>query len=170
MINNKKELNFDDVSEILKEFNNIANEKETKNNKNIKRIVKTLGDFKISPPFFCESNLLQIGNNVTIEAGCIVINRYAKITIGNNVTIEKNVQLVTCDHSRDSKVRFEQNLCIWKEVIIEDNVHIGENSIILPGVTIGKNAVIAPNSLVNKSIPANVMAGGITCKVLKELT
>jgi acetyltransferase-like isoleucine patch superfamily enzyme len=41
------------------------------------------------------------------------------------------------------------------------------NSVILKGVEIGANTIIGANSLVIKSIPANVVAGGNPCKVLK---
>jgi maltose O-acetyltransferase len=34
---------------------------------------------------------------------------------------------------------------------------------------IGDNSVIGANSVVTKSIPANVIAGGNPCKVIKEL-
>ena len=40
---------------------------------------------------------------------------------------------------------------------------------ILKGVTVGENSVIANGSVVNKSIPANVIAGGNPCKILKNI-
>ena len=40
---------------------------------------------------------------------------------------------------------------------------------ILPGVTIGENSVIGAGSIVNKDIPANVVAVGNPCKVLREI-
>ena len=41
---------------------------------------------------------------------------------------------------------------------------------ILAGVTIGDNTVIGAGSLVKKDIPANVVAVGVPCKVLREIT
>jgi acetyltransferase-like isoleucine patch superfamily enzyme len=52
-------------------------------------------------------------------------------------------------------------------VIIHDNVWIGLNTVVLKGVEIGMNSIIGANSLVLKSIPPNVIAGGNPCKVLK---
>jgi len=43
------------------------------------------------------------------------------------------------------------------------------NSIVLKGVTIGKNSVIGANSVVTKNIPANVIAAGNPCKVIKNI-
>lgn len=38
----------------------------------------------------------------------------------------------------------------------------------MAGVTIGDNTVIGAGSLVKKDIPANVVAVGVPCKVLRE--
>lgn len=54
-------------------------------------------------------------------------------------------------------------------VRIERNVWIGAGVIVLPGVTIGENSVIGAGSLVNKDIPANVVAVGTPCRVLREI-
>ena len=56
-----------------------------------------------------------------------------------------------------------------KAVIIEDNVWLGYGVKILKGVHIGKNSVIGAGSIVTKNIPANVIAAGNPCKVIKQL-
>lgn len=40
---------------------------------------------------------------------------------------------------------------------------------ILPGVTIGDDTVIGAGSVVTKDIPANVVAVGNPCRVLREI-
>ena len=40
---------------------------------------------------------------------------------------------------------------------------------VLPGVTIADNAVIGAGSFVTKNIPANVVAVGNPCRVVKEI-
>ncbi len=52
---------------------------------------------------------------------------------------------------------------------IEDDVWVGANSTILKGVTIGEGSVIGAHSLVNKSIRANFLAGGVPCKEIKKI-
>lgn len=47
---------------------------------------------------------------------------------------------------------------------------IGSGCIILPGVSIGDNTVIGAASVVTKDIPANVLAYGVPCKVIREIT
>lgn len=46
---------------------------------------------------------------------------------------------------------------------------IGARSIILKGVTIGHGAVIGAGSVVAKDIPANCIAAGNPCKVIKRM-
>ena len=46
---------------------------------------------------------------------------------------------------------------------------IGAGAILLPGVTIGDNSVIGAGSIVTKDIPANVVAVGNPCRVLREI-
>jgi len=55
-------------------------------------------------------------------------------------------------------------------VVIEDNVWLGIGVIIHPGVTIGRNSVIGSGSVVTKDIPADVVAVGNPCKVLRKIT
>ena len=43
-------------------------------------------------------------------------------------------------------------------------VHINQ------GVTIGDNTIIGSGSVVTKDIPANVVAAGVPCKVIREIT
>jgi maltose O-acetyltransferase len=49
-------------------------------------------------------------------------------------------------------------------------VFIGYSATILKGVSIGKNSVIGANSVVTKDIPANVIAAGNPCKIIKTIT
>ncbi|WP_442952578.1 hypothetical protein [Paenibacillus sp. Root52] len=39
----------------------------------------------------------------------------------------------------------------------------------LPGVTIGKGSVVGAGSVVTKDVPANVIAVGNPCRVLREI-
>jgi len=54
-------------------------------------------------------------------------------------------------------------------VTIGNNCWIGGGSIICPGVTIGDNTVIGAGSVVTRDIPANVVAAGNPCKVIREI-
>lgn len=54
-------------------------------------------------------------------------------------------------------------------VTIEDNCWIGAGVTICPGVTIGENSVIGAGSVVVHDIPANSVAVGNPCKVIREI-
>jgi galactoside O-acetyltransferase len=54
-------------------------------------------------------------------------------------------------------------------VHIEAGVWVGSGAVILPGVTIGENAVIGAGSVVTRDIPANVVAVGNPCRVIREI-
>ena len=56
-----------------------------------------------------------------------------------------------------------------RPVRIEDNVWIGGGAILLPGVTVGRNSVVGAGSVVTRSIPADCVAVGNPCRVLKHL-
>ena len=54
-------------------------------------------------------------------------------------------------------------------VIIENDVFIGARTIINKGVCIGARTIIAAGSVVVSDIPADVIAGGNPCKVIKKI-
>ena len=102
-----------------------------------------------------------IGNNCGFSGTSI--GAAIEINIGNHVSIGANGIITDFDwHSERINTQPQP-------VIIRDNVWIGVNSTVLKGVTIGENSIIGANSLVVKDIPANVIAGGIPCKVLRQL-
>ncbi|MNT86371.1 putative acetyltransferase [compost metagenome] len=53
--------------------------------------------------------------------------------------------------------------------MVGNNVWFGGNVTVLPGVTIGDNSIIGAGSVVTKDIPANVVAVGNPCKVIRKV-
>ena len=131
---------------------------------------------EIDTPFHCDhGNNIFIGNNVIIGINCTFVDN-AEIRIGNRVLIASNVQFYTSSHPVLPKERLVPD---WKEkgttffrtyarpIEIKDNVWIGGGSIILPGVTVGENSVIGAGSIVTRPIPANCVAVGNPCRVIR---
>jgi galactoside O-acetyltransferase len=82
--------------------------------------------------------------------------------------IGPNVVIATASHPIDPELR--QRVTQFNlDVHIGKNVWIGAGALILPGVSIGDNSVIGAGSVVNKDIPANVVAVGNPCRVLREI-
>lgn len=91
--------------------------------------------------------------------------------IGNNVKIGGCVLITDTDaHPMDYMARRSSNEGTKSApVVIEDDVWVGAHCIILKGVTIGARSVIGAGSVVTKSIPANRVAAGNPCRVIKNL-
>lgn len=92
-----------------------------------------------------------------------VIGAFKYIQIGNNVKCGANTLITDSDWHIDDYRSGEP-----KPVIIEDNVWLGEGVKVLKGVTIGRNSIIGAGSVVTKNIPADVIAAGNPCKVIKN--
>ncbi|MEX0337375.1 sugar O-acetyltransferase [Vibrio tubiashii] len=90
------------------------------------------------------------------------------IRIGDYVMIAPNVTIATAGHPIEPSLRKKVGQ-FNMPVTIGNNVWIGANSVVLPGVTIGENSVIGAGSVVTKDIPANVVAVGNPCKVMREI-
>lgn len=123
----------------------------------------------IIPPFYCDyGSHIHVGDNFYVNYNCTILDA-ARVTIGDNVLIAPNVAIYTAGHplhpvSRNSG--YEYGI----PVTIGDNVWIGGNTVITPGVTIGDNVVIGAGSVVTKDIPADMVAAGNPCRVIREIT
>ena len=135
----------------------------------LKQMLGKKGDnVEIKTPFMCDYGYnIEVGDNVFLNYNCMLLD-CNKIKIGNNVLIAPNVQMYAATHPVDYRVRLEE-LEMAYPITIEDNVWIGGGAIICPGVTIGKNSVIGAGSVVVKDIPANSVAVGNPCRVVKTL-
>ena len=123
----------------------------------------------IEPDFKCEfGKNITIENDVYINFGCVILD-CAKVTIGSHTLLGPNVGLYAANHATDANERINGG-CYGKPIHIGKNVWLGGDVKVLPGVTIGDNTIIGTGSIVTKDIPANVIAVGNPCKVIKEIT
>lgn len=123
----------------------------------------------ITPPFWCDYGYnISVGDYFYSNHN-LVITDGAKVTFGSNVFIAPNCCFTTAEHSIDPEQR-KAGIEIAKPITIGNNVWIGAGSTILAGVEIGDNTVIGAGSVVTKSIPSNVVAVGVPCKVKREIT
>ena len=118
---------------------------------------------------------VRLGKNVSIISPIspvIFSSEPYLISIGDNTTISFEVAFIT----HDAATRVIRNLSdgnpetvIYGTIEVGKNCFIGARSTILPNVKIGDNTIIGACSLVNRSIPANVVAAGNPCKVICTL-
>lgn len=114
---------------------------------------------------------IEIGSGTGISGGSICAARL--VTIGEETRLGANVTIADTDfHSLQpaNRAGHSHSSIGVAEVHIGSRVLIGTNSIVLKGVSIGDNCVIGAGSVVTKSIPANSIAAGNPCRVLRELT
>lgn len=110
---------------------------------------------------------LHLGNYVYANANLTLVDD-GHIYIGDRVMIGPNVTIATANHPIHPSLR-AKGLQYNKDVHIGANVWIGAGAILCPGVTIGENSVIGAGSIVTKDIPANVVAVGNPCRVLRKI-
>lgn len=102
-----------------------------------------------------------IGNYVEMSGVSIVSNN--SVTVGNQTIIGANCQI------GDRDGHYGRYRSLAKPIIIKDHVWLGMNVTVLKGVTIGEHSIIGANSLVTKDIPANCIAAGVPCKVIRYI-
>ena len=130
---------------------------------------KTQKNFTIVSPFYCDYGYnIEIGENFFANMNCVILDG-AKVTFGDNVFIAPNCGFYTAGHPLDAERR-NKGLEYAYPITVGDNVWIGANVSVLPGVSIGDNSVIGAGSVVTRSIPANVLAAGNPCRVIREIT
>lgn len=112
-----------------------------------------------------------IGDHVGISSACIWAKE--KIEIGNHVNIGGDCLIMDTDaHPIDY---LERRKPVTTEntpsspVQIKDDVWIGARCIILKGVTIGERTVIGAGSVVTTDIPADCIAAGNPCRVIRTI-
>ena len=123
----------------------------------------------IEPPLHANwgGKHVYMGENVYANFNLTLVDD-ADIYIGDYTMIGPNVIIATASHPINPELR--QRVTQYNaEIHIGKNVWLGAGVIVLPGVKIGDNSVIGAGSVVTKDIPANVVAVGNPCRVLREI-
>lgn len=126
-------------------------------------------DVVITPPFWCDYGYNISMGNFFYSNHNMIITDGAKVTFGDNVFVAPNCCFTTAEHAIDPAMR-KAGVEIAKPITIGNNVWIGAGTTVLAGVEIGDNTVIGAGSVVTKSIPSNVIAVGVPCKVMRLIT
>ncbi len=155
--------------DLCQEYNLLKSSDSEGRSQKIREIVGTAKEnFLIEQPFMCDYGYnIEIGENFYSNHNMIILDA-AKVTFGDNVFIAPNCGFYTAGHPVNAAERNE-GLEYAYPITVGNNVWIGGNVIVLPGVSIGDNSIIGAGSVVNKSIPANVIAVGNPCKVIKKI-
>lgn len=123
-------------------------------------------DFR--PPISLDYGIgLTIGEGTFLNCGFLITGG-GRVSIGKHCLIGSRCSIYTPNHALAAAPRLQA----WEHTIpvtIGNNVWLGGSVTICPGVTIGDNSVIGAGSVVTKNIPANVVAVGNPCHVIKKI-
>ena len=163
-----------EARKLLKEYNALQYEQKEEKRKILDRLFYEAGtNVSVAQPFLCD-----YGYNVSINMNCTFVD-CNKIEIGNNVLIASNVQLYTAAHPVELSERLtpdwnpesEEYFCrtYALPIRIGNGCWLGGGVIVLPGVTIGDGSVIGAGSVVTRDIPANSLAVGNPCRIIRSI-
>lgn len=129
------------------------------------------------PVFFDYGIYTTIGDHFYANANLSILDD-CPVTIGSNVMFGPNITLATPMHpfryqDRNIKQRSdgsEYDDEYAKPIRIGSNCWLASNVVVIGGVTIGDGCVIGAGSVVTRDIPANSLAVGNPCRVLRKIT
>ncbi len=112
---------------------------------------------------------LIIGNDVYINAKCVIHGGSARIKIGNRVTLAVGVIIHSDSGPNTSPMLQKTYPIVAKPVTIGDDVWIGDYAVIMPGVKIGKGSVVGAYSLVKTDVPPCTVVAGQPAQVIRTV-
>ena len=155
---------------LVRQFNTCPPEDLEAQDRLLRQILGKAGEhIEFFPPFFCDyGKNIEIGDHFFASYNFTVVD-CGPVKIGDNTMIAANVTISSAGHPVHPAPR-NAGWEYGQEVVIGNNVWIGANVVVNPGVHIGDNVVIGSGSVVTHDIPGNVVAAGVPCLVLREIT
>lgn len=153
---------------LLRLYNHTTEIEQDKRIQTLQVLFSAVGEKpQIVPPFHCDyGSHITVGNRFYMNYGGVILD-CNQVQIGNDVLCAPYVQIYAAYHPTDPTVRLTGRE-LAAPIRIGNNVWLGGGVIICPGVTIGDNTTIGAGSVVTKDIPANVVAVGNPCRVLRS--
>lgn len=157
--------------DMLCDYNLTKPSEGRKRAKMLKKMLGSCGEnVYIEAPFYSNfgGHHCHFGSNIYANYNLTCVDD-THIYIGDYTMIGPNVTIATAGHPILSSLR-EQGYQYNMPVHIGRNCWIGAGAVIMPGVTVGDNTVIGAGSIVTKDIPADVVAVGNPCRVLRSIS
>jgi len=156
----------------LHRFNQLSPTEYEKQAQMLREMFAEIGEgCYITPPFYANwgGHHIHFGKKIYCNFGVTFVDD-THIYVGDYTEFGPNVTVATAGHPVLPELRADKALQFNMPVHIGKNCWIGAGAIILPGVTIGENTVIGAGSIVTKDIPADVVAAGNPCRVLRPIS
>ena len=154
----------------LYDFNQTRPTELDKREKMLKQMFAEIGEgCYIEPPLHANwgGKHCHFGKNVYCNFNLTLVDD-THIYVGDYSKFGPNVVIATAGHPILPELR-EKAYQYNAPVKIGKCVWLGAGVIVLPGVEIGDNCVIGAGSVVTKNIPANCVAVGNPCRVIREI-
>ncbi|MGO4927094.1 sugar O-acetyltransferase [Fundicoccus sp. Sow4_F4] len=157
------------ANQMVFDYNHTPLYEKEKRQSLIKEIFASVGEnVTIETPFNANWGLnTSLGKNFYSNFNMTLVDD-ADIIIGDYVKFGPNCVLTTASHPIEPSLR-RQAYQFNRPIVIADNVWLGSNVVVFGGVSIGENSVIGAGSIVTKDVPANVVAYGNPCKVIRTV-
>ncbi len=155
---------------LLKRFNDSHVDQPDRRTQLLRELIPDSGEgLWIEPPFQCDYGWnITIGEKVYFNFNCVILD-VAPVRIGARTLVGPGVQIYAATHPLNAHDR-RSGLELGAPIEIGEDVWVGGGTIICPGVRIGDRSVIGAGSVVTKDIPADVLAVGNPCRVIRETT
>ena len=157
-------------ADLLMEYNTVPHSQMERREALLKRMFAEIGEgCYVEAPFYANwgGHHVHFGKNVYANYGLTLVDD-THIYVGDCTMFGPHVTIATAGHPIDPQLR-EKGLQYNMPVRIGRNCWLGAGVIVMPGVTIGDNTVIGAGSIVTRDIPANVVAVGNPCRVLRPI-
>lgn len=157
--------------EKLYDFNATRPLEIKKRTEMLKNMFAEIGeDCYIEPPLHSNwgGRHVHFGNGVYANFNLTLVDD-THIYVGDDTMIGPNVTLATAGHPVLPELR-EKGYQYNESVRIGKNCWLGAGVIVLPGVSIGDGTVVGAGSVVTRDLPANVVAVGNPCRVLRPIS
>lgn len=170
--NNDRELIAERLAckELCRDYNDLRPGDVARREALLKRLLGAVaGGVVIEQPFRCDyGRNIRLGRNFYANHNLVILDE-APVTFGDNVFVGPGCGFYTAGHPLDPAER-ARGLEYARPITVGDNVWFGAGAHVLPGVTVGDNCVIGAGSVVNRDIPADSLAVGNPCRVVRKIS
>lgn len=158
------------MNDLCHEFNQLKPSARAEQQVLLQQILGKMGEnCCVNGPFWVDyGRLTTVGDYFFANRNC-QIQDGGGVTFGDHVFIGPNCTFTTAEHALDPEQR-NAGMEVAMPIHVGSSVWFGAGCTVLAGVTIGDNTVIGAGSVVTRDIPANVIAAGVPCRIIRPIT